>query len=119
MELGDIEEAARIAEEAVATTAKDDTATVASTLMVRGRVREAQGRLAEAEADLREALAVISKTDYQGWEENLALAEFLLRQGRIEDAAAPEASVLAAGESFGADSPLLHFIKRTLAAARG
>ena len=96
VELGEIDEAARIAEEAVATTAKDDLATVASTLMVRGRVREAQGRTEEAEADLREAVAVISKTDYNAWEEHLALAEFLFRQGRTEDATAPEAAAFAA-----------------------
>ena len=73
--------AAAHAEDAVRLAVKDDWATVASTGMVLGLVREAQGRLDEAEPLLREAVEVHGRTSFRAQEVELSLAEFLLRRG--------------------------------------
>ena len=64
LDLGDVAGAAEHAETAVRLTPPDDWATVASTGMVLGLVREAQGRLDEAESLLREAVQVMGRTDF-------------------------------------------------------
>ncbi len=83
--MGDVAAAAEYAEDAVRLTAKEDWATVASTAMALGLVREAQGRYDEAEALLLEAANVMDRTDFNGWEEELAMAEFLLRRSRTAE----------------------------------
>jgi class 3 adenylate cyclase/tetratricopeptide (TPR) repeat protein len=65
----------------------DDTFTVASTTMVLGRVRDAQGRGDEAKALLQNAIGIIETTDYrtQLWFFYLPMAEFYLRRGRLAE----------------------------------
>jgi class 3 adenylate cyclase/tetratricopeptide (TPR) repeat protein len=110
--LGEIEEAARVAEQAAATVGEGDVATVASTGMVVGLVREAQGRPDEAEQLLREAVEVIGRSAYNPWDQELSLAEFLLRQNRTEEAGDWLARARASAARYGPRSPLLHHIER-------
>jgi tetratricopeptide (TPR) repeat protein len=65
----------------------DDTYTVATTTMVLGCVRDAQGRGDEAEELLKEAIRIIETTDYrtQFWFFYLPLGEFYLRRGRMAE----------------------------------
>ena len=109
--------AARHADDAARMTGKDDWATIASTGMVQGRVREAEGRLEEAERLLREAVEVINRTDFSGWEEQLALAEFLLRRGRTAEGNEWLEKARESVVRFGPESPLRGFVDRRAAAA--
>ncbi|MGI8929219.1 MAG: AAA family ATPase [Candidatus Limnocylindrales bacterium] len=115
--MGDIVGAEQHAEEAVRLTGKVDWATVASTAMVLGLVRTAQGRVEEAERLLRDALAVIRGTDFNPWEEEIGLAELLLRAGRTAEGNELLAMAKSNAAKFGADSPLVAFIERRAAAA--
>jgi class 3 adenylate cyclase/tetratricopeptide (TPR) repeat protein len=93
---GHIDEAERLALEAVETVAPQDLSSQSTTTMTLGMVRAAQGRDAEAEALLRESLALIESSGFRGLEGLVVtrLAEFLSAQGR-EDEAAPYRARLA------------------------
>jgi class 3 adenylate cyclase/tetratricopeptide (TPR) repeat protein len=117
LQLGNVTEAAGVAEEAVAVTGKDDWATIASTRMVLGQVREAQGRTDEAEKLLREAIDVMGRTEFSPFEEQLALAEFLLRNGRTAEGHEWLAQTRASAERFGPRSPLIEYVERRAARA--
>ena len=112
LELGNVAEADRVAQAAVAVTGKGDYATLSSTRMVLGLVREAQGKLDEAEQLLREAMSTIGRTDYNPWEEQLALAEFLLRRGRTAEGQSWLDKARASAERFGPRSPLIEVVER-------
>jgi tetratricopeptide (TPR) repeat protein len=113
---GKIDEAAVLAEEAVDETAKDDWATVASTAMVLGQVREAQGRLSEAEELLRRAVGIVAETEYPGTEEYFALAELLVHTSRAEEARQWIAKARESGRDYPAGSPISVRIERRAAA---
>ena len=83
--LGDVAKAETLAEDAVNVTAKDDWATVASTGSVLGTVRVAQGRLDEAEALMRQAAAIMADKGFDPMDEWLNLAEFLCRNGQVDE----------------------------------
>ena len=83
--LGDVAKAETLAEDAVNVTAKDDWATVASTGSVLGTVRAAQGRLDEAEALMRQAAAIMADKGFDPMDEWLNLAEFLCRNGQVDE----------------------------------
>jgi len=117
LELGDVDEAAAQAEEAVAITGKDDWGTVASTRSVLGLVREAQGQAAEAERLLRDAVETIGRTDFDSWFEDLSLAEFLLRAGRFEEGNQYLAKARASAERQGPRSVRLAQVERVGARA--
>jgi tetratricopeptide (TPR) repeat protein len=112
LEMGNIEGAERHAEDGVNVTAKDDWSTVASTRSVLGTVRAAQGRDEEAEALLREAVAIYEHSEHNAWEEELNLAEFLLRRGRVDDGRDWLGRARASAGKYGPNSPLLEFIDR-------
>ncbi len=115
--MGDIDAAAEHAENAAAITGRDDWATVASTRMVLGMVREAQGQIDDAERLLREAAEVVARLDFNPWEEELALAEFLLRRGRTDEAQPWLAQARQSASRFGPESPLHEVIERRSTAA--
>ena len=85
-----LDEAERIALEAVGTVGEHDVSSRATTTMTLGLVRAAQGRDADAEALLREALAMVEATGFRGIETWVIsrLEEFLRERGRDEEAAA-------------------------------
>ncbi len=117
---GDLAGAEIHAERAVAVVIRDDTTSIASTHSALGQVRAAQGRLAEAEQLLTEGVEMMQRTDYFGtyWEYQSPLANFLLRQGRTDEA---ERWLAAARESAGLyapNRPALAWIERDAAAAR-
>jgi len=66
--LGKLDEAERLALEAIETVGQHDASSQATTRLSLGLVREAQGRDQEAEALLREALALIQATGYRAVE---------------------------------------------------
>ncbi len=119
LDMGDVEAAALHAVDAARLAVKDDWATVASTRMVLGRVREAQGQLEESERLLREANEVNSRTDFSGWEEQLALAEFMLRRGRTSEGNEWLAKARASVVRMGPMTPLVDYVERRCAAAAG
>jgi tetratricopeptide (TPR) repeat protein len=112
LEMGEIAQAESNAEDAVSVTAKDDWSTVASTRSVLGTVRAAQGRYQEAEQLLREAADVVAGTEFNGWEEELNLAEFLHRRGRTEEGREWLARARASAGKYGPNSPVLEFVDR-------
>jgi class 3 adenylate cyclase/tetratricopeptide (TPR) repeat protein len=118
LELGRIDEAESVAEEAVKATGSDDFATVASTEAILGRVREAQGRHDEAEQLLRDAAAVMARTRFNAWEQEAGVAEFLLRRGRSAEAQDWVDKLRATLAPYGPDSPLTVFAEHGLAQAR-
>ena len=83
---GDLDRAEALAEEAVAETAKDDWATVSTTNVVLGQVRDAQGRYEEAEQLLRRAVEVVETTEFPRWDQYLGLAALLIHTGRVAEA---------------------------------
>ena len=87
---GRVEEAERWALSAVETVGMQDMLSRSNVRMVLGLVRAAQGRDAEAELLLREAVDVLSETDFRNAEPEplAALAAFLRERGRDEEAAA-------------------------------
>ena len=95
LEQGKIDEAERYALESRETVGARDMASRASTRLALGLVRAAQGRDDEAETLLREAVEILSETDYRRHEIELlhALAGFLRSRGRDAEAAAYEARV--------------------------
>lgn len=117
LDMGDVSGAAQHAEDAVRLTGRDDWATVASTGMTLGMVREAQGKPEEAERLLRDALEVKGRLDFSSWEEQLSLAEFLLRSGRTADGNEWLAKARASAERFGPESTLSGYVERRGAAA--
>lgn len=93
--LGRVEEAERLALEARRTVGPQDQTSRATTRMALGVVRAAQGKDADAEALLRDALEIISATDfrYTRLEVVRALAGLLRSRGREREAAALDAEL--------------------------
>jgi len=118
LELDDIDGAAAHAEAGVDVVAADDWASVGSTTMVLGMVRARQGRSQEAESLLRKAIAVTEGTDYvaERWEYYLSLAEFLLAQGRADEAQQWLEKMREIIALYGKASPLAAYVERRLAA---
>jgi class 3 adenylate cyclase/tetratricopeptide (TPR) repeat protein len=118
LELGDRASAAAHAEAGVEVVAADDYASVANTKMVLGRVRLRQGRATEGETLLRDAVAVVERTDYvaERWEQYLALTEFLIGQGRQEEAQEWMEKTRSIGALYGEHSPLAAYVEQRLAA---
>ena len=87
--LGRLEEAERVALEARRTVGPQDQTSRATTRMALAEVRAAQGKDEEAEALLREAIEIVSATDfrYTRLEVLRALAAFLRSRGRPAEAA--------------------------------
>ena len=109
---GDVPAAEEHAVEAARLTGKDDWATVASTGMVLGLVREAHGEYEDAERLLLEAAKVIHGTDFNPWEEELAMTEFLLRSGRAAEGSEWLAKARASASRMGPKSPLIEYVER-------
>jgi class 3 adenylate cyclase/tetratricopeptide (TPR) repeat protein len=86
---GRLDEAERIALEAIETVGEHDFSSRASTAMTLGLVRAAQGRDEEAEELLIEALAYVEETGFRALEVWVLgrLEQFLRERGRDEDAA--------------------------------
>jgi class 3 adenylate cyclase/tetratricopeptide (TPR) repeat protein len=106
--LGRVEEAERVALEAVETVGEHDLSSRATTTMTLGLVRAAQGKDAEAEALLLDALALVEATGFRGLEVWVLsrLEEFLRERGRDEEAdaytlrRANQAPAAGLGEAF-------------------
>lgn len=118
LQLGDLAGAAAHAEAGVQVVAADDYASVAHTKMVLGSVRAQQGRTSEGETLLRDAVAVIERTDYvaERWEQYLSLTEFLIGQGRQEEAQEWMEKTRAVTALYGEHSPLAAYVERRFAA---
>lgn len=118
--LGDIAGAELHASRAVEIVMPEDWASIASTHSALGRVREAQGRFEEAEQLLTEAVEVIERTDYVAlyWQCQSALANFLLRQGRVAEGERWLAAARASANVFIPNRPALAWVERDAAAAR-
>jgi ATP/maltotriose-dependent transcriptional regulator MalT len=112
-----VDTAERHAEQAVQMVVPDDMFSLASTRTDLGLVRERQGRLDEAEALLRESLQILARTGYNGWDQQLSLATFLLRQGRLEEGREALAEARRRVERYGPASELPAVIDRFGAAA--
>src|SRR5713226_375644 len=119
LELGDLAGALAHAEAGANIVADDDWVSIANTKMVLGLVRARQGRTAEAETLLRDAVAVLERTDYVAvrWEQYLSLSEFLLAQGRQEEARVWMQKTRAIAALHGEHSPLVAHVERHLAAS--
>ncbi len=117
---GDIAGAESHASRGVEIVQPDDWGSVASTHSALGLVREAQGRLEEAEELLTEAVQVIERTDYVAlyWQYQSALANFLLRQGRVAEGERWLAAARASASVFIPNRPALAWVERDAAAAR-
>jgi class 3 adenylate cyclase/tetratricopeptide (TPR) repeat protein len=104
--LGRLEEAERFALEARKTVGAHDQSSRATTRMALGLVRAAQGRNEEAEQLLREALDLVSETDFNVVRVEVleALTAFLREQGRESEAAPFEAELAALGWARGTQS---------------
>ena len=109
---GQVQEAAQLAEEGHSEVAKDDWATVASTAMVLGEVRAAQGRNAEAEELLRKAADVIAPTEFPKFDVFAALADFLVGKGEIEEGLRWLAKARESVPEFPVGSPVHNFQER-------
>ena len=85
---GHVEEAERWALSAVESVGMQDMMSRSNVSMVLGLVRAAQGRDAEAELLLREAIDLLAATDLRNSEPEplAALAGFLRKQGRVDEA---------------------------------
>ena len=86
--------------------------------MVLGRVREAQGLLEEAERLLVDASKAIYRTGFNHHEEELALAEFCFRRGRMTEGDEWASKARASALRFGPESPVIGIVERRLKAAR-
>jgi class 3 adenylate cyclase/tetratricopeptide (TPR) repeat protein len=86
--VGRLDEAERVALEAIETVGEHDLASRATTTMTLALVRAAQGRDAEVEALLLDALALVEPTGFRGLEIRALsrLEEFLRERGRDEEA---------------------------------
>jgi tetratricopeptide (TPR) repeat protein len=120
LELGDLDGAVAHAEAGVHIVADDDWVSIANTKMVLGLVRARQGRSAEAEKLLRDSVAILERTDYVAirWEQYLSLSEFLLAQGRREEARQWMQKSRAIAALHGEHSPLVGYVERKLEVAR-
>jgi class 3 adenylate cyclase/tetratricopeptide (TPR) repeat protein len=106
--LGRLEEAERVALEAVETVGEHDLSSRATTAMSLALVRAAQGKDEEAEALLVDALALVEATGFRGLEVWILsrIEEFLRERGRDEEAdvyaerRADQAPAAALGEAF-------------------
>ena len=85
---GRLDEAERLALEAIETVAEHDISSQATTTMSLGLVRAAQGKDAEAEAQLLHALSLVESTGFRGLEVWILtrLEEFLRSRDRNEEA---------------------------------
>jgi class 3 adenylate cyclase/tetratricopeptide (TPR) repeat protein len=117
LDKGDVEAAAEHAEKAIAITGRDDWATVASTRMVLGLVREAQGQLGDAERLLREGLEGMQRLEFSSWEVELSMTEFLLRRGRPDEAQTFLDMAIASARNLGPQSPIQEYVGARAAAA--
>jgi class 3 adenylate cyclase/tetratricopeptide (TPR) repeat protein len=119
LELDDVAGAAPHAEAGAQVVAADDVASVASTTMVLGLVRDRQGQSEEAESLLRKAVSISESTDYlsERWEYYLSLAKFLFSQGRANEAQEWLVKMRGIIALYGASSPLVAYAERQLAAA--
>ena len=111
--------AAPHAEAGAQVVAADDVASLASTTMVLGLVRDRQGQSEEAESLLRKAVSISESTDYlsERWEYYLSLAKFLFSQGRANEAQEWLVKMRGIIALYGASSPLVAYAERQLAAA--
>ena len=106
--LGRLDEAERLALEAVETVGEHDVSSRATTTMSLGLVRAAQGKDDEAEQLLLDALRLVDETGFRGIEVWVLtrLEEFLRERGRDEEAAvyaerrADRAPAAALGDAF-------------------
>ncbi|MEA2676085.1 MAG: hypothetical protein QOJ81_226 [Chloroflexota bacterium] len=117
IEMGRLAEAEPVIDEAVRITSKDDLVTIATTGMVLGMLREAQGNDAEAERLLRDAAAITERVAFAIWEEQMTLGEFLLRHGRAAEAEEWLEKARAVNRRYGAQSPILAYIETRAARA--
>jgi class 3 adenylate cyclase/tetratricopeptide (TPR) repeat protein len=92
VQLGRLEEAERVALEARRTVGPQDQTSRATTRMALATVRIAQGKDDEAEELLREALEIVSATDFRYTKLEIvrALGALLRARGRVDEAAALE-----------------------------
>jgi class 3 adenylate cyclase/tetratricopeptide (TPR) repeat protein len=105
---GRLDEAERVALEAIETVAEHDVSSRATTAMSLGLVRAAQGKDAEAEAQLLHALELVESTGFRGLEVWVLsrLEDFLRERGRDDEAAvyaerrADRAPAPALGDAF-------------------
>lgn len=118
VELGDIDRAAALAEEAVELVSRDDSFTIGSTALALGKVRQAQGRYEEAEEQLRKAVEIVDTTDFNSYFMYTSLAELLYLLGRGGEAEAAGDSALAQARRLGPHSPIVAYVQRRLDAAR-
>jgi hypothetical protein len=81
-------------------------------------VRAQQGRAKEGETLLRDAVAIMERTDYvaERWEQYLSLTEFLVGLGRQEEANDWMGKARAIAALYGEHSPLAAYVERRLAA---
>ena len=100
---GKLDEAERVALEAIDTVGPHDVSSQATTSLSLGLVRAAQGRDEEAEALLREALARVDGTGYRSVEAWILtrLDQFLRERGRPDAAAAERLAELAPVAALG------------------
>jgi class 3 adenylate cyclase/tetratricopeptide (TPR) repeat protein len=119
LELGDLAGAIAHAEAGAQIVAEDDYASIANTKMVLGLVRARQGRTSEAETLLREAVAVMEGTDYlaERWQEYLSLSQFLMAQGRQDEAREWMQKTRSITALHGEHSPMAAYVERQLAAS--
>lgn len=120
VEAGDLGRAERLALLAREVVAADDMATVASSMLALGRVRDRQGRDGEAESLLTEALATAQRTQFRGAavQYHAALAEFFLRRGRAAEGEEEAEKALQAIALFGGELRSIPRLLRRFAAAR-
>ena len=118
LDLGEVGAAAEHAQAAVELTGKDDWATVASTNMALGLAREAHGQLELAESLMRGAVETVGTTEFNPWEEQLSLAEFLLRRRRTAEGEEWLAKARDNAARYGPRSPLLAYVERRAVEAR-
>ena len=118
LQLDDLGAAVAHAEAGAQIVAADDAASVASTTMVLGLVRARQGRTEEAESLLRKAVSISENTDYLGerWEYYLSLAQFLIAEGRAQEAEEWIAKMRKILALYGPASPLASHAEQQLAA---
>jgi tetratricopeptide (TPR) repeat protein len=125
LDMGRVDEAAGHAQRAVETAAEWDPHARATALAAQGRVLAQHGRLEEGERSLRDAVAIMSATEYRGqdYEVTTPLACFLLATGRTDEGErwlqhSVDSARRRAGSATGEHSPLVRHVLRAAEAAR-